>query len=226
MENAFIQGLMTLYVPAALSLSKQEEEGLIRFARSGGTLILEACAGLFDETGLLRSHSKLLGDLAGLKLHGVDSYGQTEIRWKDLPGEKFIGVLQKQLVSVCADDVDVLARFSDGEPAVCKRAAGEGVVIWVGAFCASAPRNAAAEVSPVTRWARKQGYAQISQLCAPEGTFVRLHRSLEDQILAVAVNYNPRSVDVNIGGLREEGSFDPPRRIVQLPARDGISFLI
>jgi hypothetical protein len=79
---------------------------LILFARRGGTVILEACAGLFDETGSLRSDSKLLGDLVGLKLHGVD----------------------------CCE------------------------LIWVGTFCASAPRNAAGEVSPVTRWAYKQGY--------------------------------------------------------------------
>ena len=225
-ETAFIQGLLTLYVPAALSLSMQEEDGLILFARMGGTLILEACAGLFDETGLLRSDSRLLGDLVGLKLDGVDCCEKIEVRWNDLPGEKFIGVLQRQLVSVCADGVDVLARFSDGEPAVCKRAAGKGTVIWVGTFCASAPRNAAGEVSPVTRWACKQGYAEISQLCAPEGTFVRLHRSLDDQILAVAVNFNHRPIEVNIGGLPQDDGSDPPRKIVQSPARDGVSFLI
>ena len=225
-ENAFIQGLRTLYVPAALSLSTQEEQGLMFFARTGGTLILEACAGLFDETGLLRSHSRLLDDLVGLKLHGVDCCEQIEIRWNDLPGEKFIGVLQRQLVSVCADGVEVLARFSDGDPAVCKRAAGEGTVIWVGTFCASAPQNPAGEVSPVTRWARKQGYAEISQLWAPEGTFVRLHRSQNDQIFAVAVNFNHRPIEVSIGGLCQDDGSDTPLKIVQAPARDGISFLI
>jgi hypothetical protein len=81
-------------------------------------------------------------------------------------------------------------------------------------------------VSPVTRWACKQGYAEISQLCAPEGTFVRLHRSLDDQILAVAVNFNHRPIEVNIGGLPQDDGSDPPRKIVQSPARDGVSFLI
>jgi hypothetical protein len=224
-ETALIQGLVTLYVPAALSLSKQEEDGLILFAKMGGILILEACAGLFDETGLLRSDSRLLGDLVGLKVDGVDCCEKIEIRWNDLPGEKFIGMLQRQLVSVRADDVDVLARFPNGEPAVCKRAAGNGTVIWVGTFCASVPRNTS-KASPVTRWARKQGYTEIDQLCAPEGTFVRLHRSLNDQILAVAVNFNHRPIEVKIGGLRQDDGSNPPLKIGQSPARDGVSFLI
>ena len=55
---------------------------------------------------------------------------------------------------------------------------------------------------------------------------VRLHRSLNDQILAVAVNFNHRPIEVNIGGLRQDDGSDPPRKIVQSPARDGVSFLI
>jgi hypothetical protein len=79
-ETAFFQGLLTLYLPAALSLSMQEEDGLILFARMRGTLIFDACAGLFDETGLLRSDSRLLGDLVGLKLDGVDCCEKIEVR--------------------------------------------------------------------------------------------------------------------------------------------------
>jgi beta-galactosidase GanA len=225
-KDAFSQGLRTLYVPAALSLSTDEEEGLMRFAREGGLLVVEACAGLFDQTGLLQPDSKLFSELAGLKQNGVDCCEQIVIYWVDQPEAKFTGVLQKQSVSICGDGVDILATFSDGEPAVCQRAAGEGTVIWVGTFCASAPPNTASEVSPVTRWACKQGYVAISELRLPEGVFMRLHRSLNEQILAVAVNYNHQPTEVKVTGLAREGQSEPPRKSVQVPARDGVSFLI
>jgi hypothetical protein len=66
----------------------------------------------------------------------------------------------------------------------------------------------------------------ISKLCAPDGTFVGLHRSLNDQILAVAVNFNHRPIEVSIGGLRQDDRSDPSRAIAESPARDGVSFLI
>jgi hypothetical protein len=227
LEHAFAEGLRMLVVPAALSLSPQEEEELTRFTSKGGTLVLEACAGLFDQTGLLRLYSKLLRELAGLKQIGVDRCDSLEIAWNDSQyrGAKFFGGLQRQYVSVCEDDVDILAIFSDGEPAVCKRPIGQGAVAWIGTYCSLSQQKAKTS-SPLTRWACQQGYAAITRLCAPEGTLVRLHRSANDQILAIAVNYNHQPIEISLVGSGMEQCNALATTTVVVPARDGISFLL
>ena len=134
----------------------------MHFTSNGGTLVLEACAGLFDRDGLLRSHSKLLATWPVSKIMGLTRYSKLKSAGTICRGAEIYRGLQKQCVSVCEDDVDILATFSDGEPAVCQRAAGEGTVIWVGTFCASAPRNTADEVSPVTRWAANRDTPRLA----------------------------------------------------------------
>jgi beta-galactosidase GanA len=227
LEHAFAEGLRMLVVPAALSLSPQEEEELMHFTSNGGTLVLEACAGLFDQAGLLRPHSKLLRELAGLKQIEVDRCDSLEIAWNDLQyrGAKFFGGLQRQYVSVCEDDVDILATFSDGEPAVCKRRIGQGAVAWIGTYC-SLSQQKVKIYSPLTRWACQQGYAAITRLSAPEGALVRLHRSANDQVLAIAVNYNHQPIEVSVVGCGSEECNATATTTVVVPARDGTSFLL
>ena len=158
---------------------------------------------------------------------GVDRCDSLEIAWNDSQyrGAKFFGGLQRQYVSVCEDDVDILATFSDGEPAVCKRPIGQGAVAWIGTYCSLSQQKVKVS-SPLTRWAYQQGYAAITRLCAPEGTLVRLHRSANDRVLAIAVNYNHQPIEVSVVGSGSEEGNALATTTVVVPARDGTSFLL
>jgi hypothetical protein len=46
--QALTEGLRTLYVPVALSICPDGEQALTHFVEKGGTLVVEACTGLFD----------------------------------------------------------------------------------------------------------------------------------------------------------------------------------
>jgi hypothetical protein len=129
-----------------------------------------------------------------------------------------------------ARDVEVLATFLDGKPAICHRRHGKGLGIWIGTFCSLAVQ--AGSVCPsgavVTRWAVPGGYPEIQAIDATSGVFVRAYRAAEDALILVAVNYAENEADLRViysdpeGGAvrdREKGSTHELK--VRLRARDG-----
>jgi beta-galactosidase GanA len=53
-SKSTLAGLHVLYAPIAIGLSGGEQDLLRQFVDKGGTVIVEACPGLFDKTGILR----------------------------------------------------------------------------------------------------------------------------------------------------------------------------
>jgi hypothetical protein len=122
-------------------------------------LVAEACTGLFDEHGLLRSSSLLLEQVIGVKQRAVDRVDRVDIVWEAGEQEsvprRFLGCQYRQDVDIMQEDVQVLATFLDGKPAVCQRRHGKGLGIWIGAFCSlavqtgsSCPSGAPALINP------------------------------------------------------------------------------
>jgi hypothetical protein len=114
LAQVLAEGLRTLYVPVALSISSDEEQALAHFVEEGGTLVAEACTGLFDEHGLLQS-SLLLDQVIDVKQRAVDRVDRIDLVWK------------------AGEPESVSRRFV--EPAVCQRRHGKGlgIFVWWGA---------------------------------------------------------------------------------------------
>jgi beta-galactosidase GanA len=232
LSRAHSEGLRTLYVPVALSVSAEEEQELAHFVGEGGTLIAEACIGLFDDRGLLRS-SLLLDQVIGVKPCAVDRVDQVDLVWKagepESVARHFVGLQYRQDVEIMRKDVEVVGTFPDGKPAVCQRRHGKGLGIWIGTFCSLAvqagglcPSGAA-----VTRWALPGGYPEIEAIDTTTGVFVRAHRTADDALILVAVNYAESEADLRVmysdpeGVARERQKQSTLELKIQLKPRDG-----
>jgi hypothetical protein len=234
LTQALTKGLRTLYVPVALSISPDEEQALTRFVEEGGTLVVEACTGLFDEHGLLQS-SLLLDKVVGVKARAVDRVDRVELVWKagepEAVANCFVGFQYRQDVDVISSDVEVLATFLDGKPSVCERQYGKGLVIWMGTFCSLAVQPGGGLCPSgdlVTRWAIPAGYPEIEAIDTSGGVFVRAHRAADNALILVAVNYAECEADLRVMyndsggevvGDRDKGSAVELK--VRLRARDG-----
>jgi hypothetical protein len=199
----------------------------------GGTLITEACTGLFDEHGLLQS-SFLLDQVVGVKQRAVDRVDRVDLVWKtgelESVARRFVGFQYRQDVDIMREDVEVIATFLDGKPAVCQRRYGKGLGIWIGTFCSLAVLAGCVcpSAEAVTRWAVPGGYPEIEAIDTISEVFVRAQRAADDALILVAVNYAEDETDHRVmysdpeGGTvgnRETGSTLELK--VRLRARDG-----
>ncbi|RKP48922.1 hypothetical protein D7Z26_21435 [Cohnella endophytica] len=133
LATAASEGLNTLYVSASFSLSLEETEELARFAASGGTLVLEACAGMYDEQGTIRGRS-LVHELFGLEALEVSIEDRVDWEWTDAHEtiRAATGARYRQEMMGTAERIEVTGHYADGSPAVCRTRHGEGEVVWVG----------------------------------------------------------------------------------------------
>jgi beta-galactosidase GanA len=204
LAQAISDGLKTLYLPVALSISEREEEELAHFVEEGGTLISEACPGLYDERGVLKQSAKLLYRVLGLGQQAVDRTERVELVWKPEQASSldssFFGSLYRHTVSRLEQDVEVLACFTDGMPAVCRRPFGKGVGIWIGTFLSLTVEADldSRSVSAITRWAIGGGYQEVTAIKASKPVLVRAHRASSSQLVCVAVNYAHEKADLKI----------------------------
>jgi beta-galactosidase GanA len=196
--QAYASGLRMLYVPAALALSHQEQHELAEFVLSGGTLVIEAATALFDHTGTIQPSTRLLEEIAGLGGQIVEAHDRVAVKWasSDNSSDQFFGVNYKQSFRSLESDVQVLARFTSGEPGVCLRAMGKGRIVWVGTLSAAATVDNPTAAEPITRWAYRSGYQELGSLTITPGTLVRLHRAAAGDLAVIAVNYNPEAAHI------------------------------
>jgi Beta-galactosidase trimerisation domain len=221
LPGAYASGLRTLYVPAALALSRDEQRGLIDFASLGGTLVLEAATGLFDQSGTIQPESYLMGEIAGLKGQILENHDRVFLEWVDShdPGKRFSGRHYKQWFRFLEPDLQVLGRFETGEPAVCSRTVSNGQVVWVGTFCAAAISDDAPGILPITRWAWTNGYREIRSVTAPPETLIRLHRATNGELGIVAINYAAEPAEIGVALSGAPGNQTESK--IMVGARDG-----
>jgi beta-galactosidase GanA len=221
LDDIYATGLRMLYVPAALALSRDEQNGLIDFVKLGGRLILEAATGLFDQTGMVQPESHLIEEIAGLKGQILESHDRVEINWMadHYSAGEFHGRYYKQYFRSLETDVQVLAHFETGESAVYQRGVGQGQVVLIGTMCAAANAEMLGE-TPITGWAYSNGYQEISSLTSPPNTIVRLHQAKNGEIGIIAVNYHSDPCEVEIGfGTQPDKACE-----IRIGARDGVHF--
>jgi beta-galactosidase GanA len=191
-----------LYVPAALALSDGEIASLEAWIAAGSTVVVEACTGLFDATGTLRSAPRSLEETAGLGQPEIGALEFSELKWIDPghPEPTFTGRFYRQDFSSRAKDVEILAEFSDGCPAIYRRQVGLGKIVWVCSLCSIAARDQAVhpQSGPVTRWACERGYKELGSIRAPGGILTRLHRLADDALILIAVNYRAEAATIQV----------------------------
>lgn len=205
-------GIHVLYLPMALVLSHRETEILQEFVFRGGTLVSEACPGLYREDGMLEQEGYALETLFGVKhreIQGMPEWGPVSVWQKD--GRRlFTGELYRQVVT-CGSLVTVLAEFNDGEAALIEHVYGQGKAVWIGTYAGyhyevSDDENTGALLR---RWMIQAGYECLEEIKI-SGTrekigidkvvlapVIRLMRSGE-QYIVVALNHTYDELDIQI----------------------------
>lgn len=199
-------GIKTLYLPMPLVLNEHEVEVLRRFVEAGGTLVSEACPGLYRENGILEQRSEALHrlfNLTHLEIEASPDWGAVTARWLDCD-TTFTGRLYRQIVKP-GRGVSVLAAFEDGAPAVTEYRCGLGRAVWIGTYVSNAFETlhnpSSAEV--VTRWFNPNGYAMLRRLSVTHNAPGRIPiapvvRLLENGTSLLLVAENPTSAPVSI----------------------------
>lgn len=200
------EGLGTIYLPMPLVLSREETDAFAEFVRSGGTLVAEACPGLYDRGGRLDRESTALRELFGLEhveIQGLPAGSAVTAYAGGSPC--FSGSLYRQLVRPCSG-VEVLAAFEDGKPALTERALGKGKAVWLGAFAALHSHETGDGITQalLTRYMHRGGYESIDEISLRGNSTadgpVPVVRLLEtpDRYVLVFVNHMQEEAEITV----------------------------
>lgn len=125
--------IKVLYVPMPLVMVPSTIAVCKQFVQRGGTLILEAGAGLYQINGELDLQQTALAQLMGLRhveIQALADGAQIEVLTQSGNAK---GSLYRQLVAF-DKGIERKGSFPDGEPAILARPLGEGRVVWIGSF--------------------------------------------------------------------------------------------
>lgn len=125
--------IQVLYVPMPLILDTETQNVFHHFVQRGGTLILEACPGLYHANGEIDLQGKLLQEMMGLEHKEVQAIPESGNLSVTTENTTIQGSLYRQLVTG-EQTGSCSGRFSDGEPAVIQKSLGLGKIIWIGSF--------------------------------------------------------------------------------------------
>jgi beta-galactosidase GanA len=238
LSDAIEEGLQVLYVPAAVALSKCELKDLQKFVICGGTLVVEACPGLFDEHGIVREDTSFLQEVFGLSGQEVDHEILIRVQYlSEVDRHKtqipFSGRYYRQEFNSIQRDTRVICHFEDGRPAVFQHACGPGQAVLVGTFVAAAVALNQDKGSSnfIARWMKPTGYNQLVELCTDGNMIVRLHQN-EDKTYACVVNYGESNGTVELVLDRTYKLCEPSDQVtldenqcrvkVHVPSKDGM----
>ena len=125
----------TLFLPMTIVLSQREKDILKKFVEQGGTLVSEACPGLYHSRGLLNQEQTFLKQLFGIhhnQVEGIPGWGEVTVQG-DVEKTGFTGRFYRQCV-LAEPDVQILAAFEDGKPALTQKKYGKGRAVWIGTY--------------------------------------------------------------------------------------------
>ena len=133
-------GIKVLYLPMPLVISDEEAEAFAAFVSSGGTLISEACPGLYDETGLLDQNCRIINSLFNLDHVEIQSITEKTGNLASCASASFKGLWYRQLVKA-GEGVLIKGLFPDGVPALTEYRRGKGRAVWIGTYPAACFEN-------------------------------------------------------------------------------------
>lgn len=197
-ETLYEDGVRTLLLPMPIVLSQRETDALCAFVERGGTVVAEACPGLYDETGKLDERTRALRQLFGLahvELQGLKEGARVSAEGGE--GVAFVGSLYRQVVAP-EENVLLKAVFADGYPALTERRLGKGKAVWLGSFVAmlNAKTRQRATEETLLQYLHRGGYPQFQSIKVSASDnagpglapVVRLLET-EDQYILVGMNF-------------------------------------
>lgn len=205
------ENLTTLYLPMALSLSKEEQRALLAFVQNGGKLIVEGCTGMYGVNGEMDPAFSFLQELFGMNHVTLEA---TQEEFSHASGECFAfnSAWYRQLFRTRAEDAVVAACYADGTPAMLTRRVGKGTAVWLGGFVGAAYERTMDEETGrlIASLFDLIGFAELEVLDA-NGMLVRLLSS-EGNLYAIAVNHSDSARELTIrlrGGATAEQTIPP-----------------
>lgn len=207
LEELCDSSIETLFLPMTIVLSEQDKEKLEEFVKQGGTLVCEACPGLYHTDGLLDQEQTFLKKIFGIQheeVQGLPGWG--EIKIEEGTVEEFTGRFYRQCVSA-ETDVRVLASFSDGKPAFTERMYGKGTAVWLGTYSAYHYEHTRDENTGkiLQMYMKKSGYKPLENIqieqsekdCISLSPVVRLLEA-EDEYVLILVNHTNHNTRITI----------------------------
>ncbi|MDR1252372.1 MAG: beta-galactosidase [Treponema sp.] len=129
-------GIKVLCLPMPLVISPEEAAVFSAFVNEGGTLITEACPGLYEESGLLDRNGGIIQKLFNVDHVEVQALGKDSRVKIHFAGGSLSGIWYRQLVNAGKGSVPT-GFFEDGETALTEYAYGKGRALWIGTYAAA-----------------------------------------------------------------------------------------
>ena len=208
-------GIKVLCLPMPLVISDEEADMFAAFVSAGGTLVSEACPGLYDAAGLLEQNQaviKRLFNVDHVEVQALAEYSEAEAISPGGTSGLFKGLWYRQLASP-GEGVISKAVFADNAPALTEYHLGKGRAIWIGTFAAACFETGVdmATGGFLASFFDPRGYEAIDSLSvhietAPNTTdsafpcrapLVRLAETDESYIL-ILVNHSEMAVRISI----------------------------
>jgi beta-galactosidase len=122
------------YVPFPVAMSASTMVTLLAWAQAGGQLVLEACAGYFDEQAHVfpqqpnRALGELFGPIVERSSFALDQHDGLKIKLNEgeLPCALYRQIFQP------AEGTETLGQYEDGSPALVRRSIGSGSITLIG----------------------------------------------------------------------------------------------
>jgi beta-galactosidase len=146
---AMLRDHQVAYVPFPVAMSGKTMNTLVSWAEAGGHLVLEACAGYFDEVAhsFQQQPNRALGNIFGSIIErssfALDQHDGLKIQTS--AGELPCGLYRQTFRTT--DKLEVLGKFDDHSPAIVRRKIGTGSITMIG----SNPSYAMNKVAPTPK---------------------------------------------------------------------------
>lgn len=218
LKYAWEEGLKVLYIPMAMALSQEEQDDILTFAEKGGTVILEAACGFYDEHGELDVRTSILRRVFGSEKETISYKKEETIFYQKTESAPVEQIICKSASYVQTMDITrgrVLGTTKSGQTVYAEADYGKGTVRWIGVHPAMLAKRDKDVQS--REFVKEQfignGYDNLQELGAA-GLIVRMLQK-EEEYRLVAVNWHAdaKPLRVKFGGKVTETT---------VPAYDGV----
>ena len=166
-----LSGHLVAYVPFPVALSEETMNTLLKWAEAGGHLMLEACAGYFDELAHSfpvqpnRTLGKLFGPIVGRSSFALDQHNDLKIQ--TTAGELHVALYRQTFHA--SEGAEILGHYEDRSPAIVRHKTGAGFVTLLGSnpsYAMGRKPASFAVLGPLLKIANLPA-------AAPDGCFIR-----------------------------------------------------
>jgi beta-galactosidase len=213
-----------LFLPFPVMLSRELAQAVTRFIRNGGTVVAEARLAWNDERGFSSEVVPGFGlaEVFGAREKVIRPVERTEIHMEassGLPGlkegEAVVGEAFEEDLEPQAG-ARVLARFSNGQPAIIENSYGQGKAILVGSFLGLAfqRQQKASTKQLLLALARAAGVATQVEVSGPGTTETEVRRLVGERAqFLFAFNHSPKPASASLA-LRSPWPVNEVRNVV------------